>query len=314
VQPASRISGTGSAFPRRILTTSSLAGRLGVTEDWILERTGIQTRHISDPKDVSEGIPGLSLVAARKALEAAEKKPSDIDGIILATCTSDAQIPPAACTLQNLLGATHAWGFDLNATCTGFINAVATAGNFINAGAARTVLVVGADVLSASTNWEDKSSCILFGDGAGAVVVEQSATPSRILSSHLGINGAFNGLFIIDHGKMAMKGRELFKISVKTMAEYAELAARENGLTARDLDWIVPHQANLRIIEAVADRLGFPMERTLVNIDRRGNTSAATIPTALDEAVRDGRVKSGQHVLLLGFGAGATFGSILIKW
>jgi 3-oxoacyl-[acyl-carrier-protein] synthase-3 len=262
----------------------------------------------------------------------AGKRAEDIDLILYATCTPDTLIPSTACWLQKKIGATQAWALDVNAACSGFVFALSTADSFIRNGQFKTALVVGGDLLSRFTNWDDRGSCILFGDGVGAMVVERtSATDShRIYSSHLGSDGTLWDTFHIVAGgsnlpltpelleqrqdKMQMKGREMFKVAVKGLAEYAAIALEHNGLTKNQLDWLIPHQANLRIIEAVAKRLEFPMEKVIVNIDRFGNTSSATVPTAFDEAVRDGRIKSGHNVLLDVFGAGLTYGSMLIRF
>lgn len=329
---SSRITGTGSAFPEGILTNDALAKRVETSNEWILERTGIRERHISDPNNENECNSSLGLAAAKRAMEMAGKKPEDIDQILYATCTPDTLIPSTACWLQKKLGATNAWAMDLNAACSGFVFALSTADQFIRSGQVKTSLVIGADVLSSFTNWQDRTSCILFGDGAGAAIVEQAPvdSPQRILSSHLKTDGNLWELFHLPAGgsrmevtpeviaqslhKMQMKGKEIFKSAVRTLAEYAVEAVEANQLTLNDVDWFVPHQANLRIIEAVAKRLGVPMEKVLVNIDRFGNTSSATVPTAFDEAVRDGRVKKGQIVLFDVFGAGLTYGSILLRW
>ncbi len=329
---ASRITGTGSAFPSRRLTNEELCRTIDSTPEWILERTGIQERRVSDPSNPEEQNSSLALKASRLALEMAGKTPDQIDAIVYATCTPDTILPSAGCWLQGKLGAKHAWAVDMNAACSGFVFALATADQYIRSGMCKTVLVVGSDLMSTITNWTDRGSCILFADGAGAMVIEQTSldSPSRILSSHLWSDGGLWDLFLIPAGgsnlevtperheqhlhKMQMKGREIFKHAVKTMADYAITALETHGLKLEDLHWVVAHQANLRIIEGVAKRLDLPMERMIVNIDRFGNTSAGTIPTALDEAVRAGKIQRGQHVLLDAFGAGVTSGSILIRW
>lgn len=329
---ASRITGTGSAFPDTILTNDELSRRIDTHDEWIRERTGIAERRISRRGDPEEFNSSLGLKASLKAMEMAGKRPEDIDQIIYATCSPDTLVPNTACWLQQKLGATRAWGMDINAACSGFVFGVSTADKFIRTGAVKTSLVVGAEVLNPFVNWEDRSSCILFGDGAGAAIVEQvpADSPRRVLSTHLGTDGGLWELFVTPAGgsnmevthevidqrlhKMQMKGKEIFKNAVRTLADYAVMALETNGLKATDLDWFVPHQANLRIIEAVAKRLDFPMDRVLVNVHKYGNTSSATVPTALDEAVRDGRIRSGQLVLMDVFGAGLTYGSILMRW
>jgi len=329
---ASRITGTGSAFPDTKLTNDELSLRVETSNQWILDRTGIRERRISTPGNPAEFNSSLGFLAASRALEMAGKKPEDIDQIIYATCTPDTLIPSTACWLQQKLGATQAWAMDINAACSGFVFALSTADQFIRSGQVKTSLVVGGDILSAFTNWSDRTSCILFGDAAGAAVVEQTAPDSnhRILSSHLRSDGALWDYFHIPAGgsnlevtpeayaqkknKMQMKGKEIFKAAVRTLSDFAILALETNGLTVADVDWVVPHQANLRIIEAVAKRLDIPLSKVLVNIDRYGNTSSGTVPTALDEGVRDGRIQPGHTVLLDVFGAGLTYGSLLMRW
>ena len=334
---AARITGTGSAFPKNRVTNSNIVTKLGelgieTSEEWIRERTGIYERRISNLENPKEQNSSLAFSAAQKALDMAGKSPEDIDQIIYATCSPDTPLPSSACWLQHKMGAFKAWAMDINAACSGFIYGLATAEQFIRSGQVTTSLVVGAEVLNPILNWEDRNSCILFGDGAGAAIVEQTSEDSarQILSSHLLSDGSLWELLYVPAGgsnmevtperyakklnKLTMKGKEIFKVAVKTLADFALLALKKNQMTTDDLDWFVPHQANRRIIEAVANRLEFPMEKTLVNVDRFGNTSAATIPTVLDEANRDGRIKKGQTVLLTAFGAGLTYGSILIRW
>ncbi len=327
-----RISGTGSAFPAKRVTNDDLSRTLETNDAWIRERTGIIERRVADPSNPAERNSGLGLAASIRALEMAGRRPEDIDVIIYATCTPDTLIPSTAAWLQMKLGATRAWGFDLNAACSGFVYALTTADSLIRTGQVKTALVVGTDILTAFTNWEDRGSCILFGDGGGAAVVERTTpdSPSRIMSSHLGMDGKLWDYFHIPAGgsnmqvtpdafekrldKMQMKGKEIFKVAVKTLADYAVAVLDENGLKPSDVDWIIPHQANLRILEAVAKRLDIPMSRVLVNIQNYGNTSSGTVPTAMDEAIRDGRIKKGQLLLLDVFGAGLTFGSLLMRW
>ncbi len=329
---SSRITGTGSVFPKRVMTNDDIAKIVDTNDEWIRERSGIRERRIAEPGNPEETNSAMSARAALKALEMAGKKPEEVDLILYATCSPDTLVPSASSYLQHLIGAKNAGVVDMNAACSGFLYALTTADMFIRAGQKKCVLVIGAEVLSAFVNWKDRGSCILFGDGAGAVVVEQTEfeNPSRIYSSHLGADGQFTDLIICPAGgskipvttevleqdahKITLKGREVFKVAVKTLADYAVEALEANDFTIEDLDWFVPHQANLRIIEAVANRLDFPMEKTLVNIDRYGNTSAATIPTMLDEAVRDGRIKKGDLLVLDVFGAGLTYGSVCVRW
>ena len=329
---AARITGTGSAFPAGVVTNHDLAKRIDTTDEWIRERTGIVERRIAERGNPAEYNSSLAARAAKNALEMAGKTAADIDAIFFATCTADTQVPSSACWLQGKIGATRAWGYDVNAACSGFVFALSTADNFIRTGQIKTALVVGSDVLSAFTNWEDRGSCILFADGAGAVIVERtdSDSPRRIISSHMQMDGTQWELFHTPAGgsnmevspechaqkldKMQMKGREIFRAAVKTLADFAARELESNGMTVADLNWLIPHQANIRIIEAVADRAGVPMEKVIMNIANCGNTSAATVPTALDQAVRDGRIQPGHTVLLDVFGAGLTFGSLLLRW
>ncbi len=334
---AAKITGTGSAFPAARVTNYDLSeklAQLGVetNDQWIRERTGIVERRYADM--TKEKMPNASLAseAAQTALEMAGKKAEDLDQIIVGTCSPDTLLPSTACRLQHKLGAHRAWAMDINAACSGFVYGLATASQFISTGQSRTVLVVGSEVLHPFLDWKDRSSCILFGDGAGAAIVEgvPPKNDHRILSWNLSSDGKFGdllklppfytagNLFSDEHScntsKMVMNGREIFKVAVRTLTEFARLVLSKNGFDMEDIDWFVPHQANHRILEAVAQRLKIPAEKVLINVDRYGNTSAATIPTVLDEAVRDGRIKKGQLLLLDAFGAGFTYGAMLIRW
>lgn len=334
---AAQISGTGSAFPPKCMTNDEIAARLktiGIetSDRWIQERTGIAERRISDVTQENETNSSLGARAAMRALKMADKAPQDIDQILYATCSPDTLIPSTACWLQKKIGADNAWAMDINAACSGFVYGLITAEQFIHSGHARTVLVVGAEVLSPFVDWHDRTSCILFGDGAGAAIVEQAPQKSkkRILSSYLTSNGHLSEIFYIPAGgsnleltpdrydrkmnKMRMNGREIFKVAVRTLTECALRTLEKKHLNVESLDWLIPHQANLRIIEAVANRLHFPMEKVILNVNRYGNTSAATVPTAMDEAVRDGRIQPGQMILIDAFGAGLTAGAILLRW
>jgi len=334
---SARITGTGSAFPVKRVTNDEIAqklAKLGVetSDEWIRERTGIDERRYSNLENPEEHNSSLGVAAAKKALEMAGKTPGDIDQIIYATCSPDTLIPSTACWLQHKIGAPQAWAMDINAACSGFVYGVATAEQFVRSGHTKTALVIGAEVLHPFVNWQDRASCILFGDGAGAAVVERVASDSsrRILSSHLLSDGNLWELLYIPAGgssmevtpgrfsknlhKMRMYGKDIFKVAVRTLAEFAIRALESNNMTLDELDWFVPHQANRRIIEAVAKRLDIPIEKVLINVDRYGNTSAATIPTVLDEAVRAGMIQEGQIVLLDCFGAGLTYGAILMRW
>jgi 3-oxoacyl-[acyl-carrier-protein] synthase-3 len=334
---AARITGTGSAFPKKRVTNNCIVKKLSelgieTSDEWIRERTGICERRISDAGNPNEHNSSLGFSAAQKAMEMAGKSPQSIDQIIYATCSPDMPLPSTACWLQHKIGADQAWGMDINAACSGFIYGLVIAEKFIQSGQVKTALVVGGEVLNPILDWEDRNSCILFGDAAGAAVVERVPSDSsrRIFHSYLRSDGNLKDLLFVPGGgsnmeitperyaqklnKLKMKGKEIFKVAVKTLTNITLIALRKNQMAIDELDWFVPHQANLRIIEAVAKRLKFPMEKVLVNVDRYGNTSAATIPTMLDEANRDGRIKKGQTVLLNAFGAGLTCGSVLIRW
>lgn len=329
---ATRILGTGSAFPKRVLKNDELTAFMDTNDEWIRERTGIHQRRISEPGNPDEHNSSLALRAARAALEMAGRKAEDLDGILVGTCSPDTTVPSTACWLQMKLGAPKAFAVDLNAACSSFVYALSMADQFVRTGQNKLMLVIGSEVLSNMYDWHDRGTGILFGDGAGAVVVERVApgSPHRILSSHLSSDGNLWELFHVPAGgsampitpelieqkahKMKMKGREIFKVAVKTLADFAVTAVEANGLKLSDIDWVIPHQANMRIIEAVAKRLELPEGKMIVNIDRYGNTSSATVPTAFDEAVRDGRIKPGQLVLMDVFGAGLTYGSLLVRW
>jgi len=334
---AARITGTGSAFPERRVTNDELAAQLAevgqeTSDEWIRARTGIHERRLATPGAESDLNSSLAALASQRALEMAGKRADQVDAILYATCTPDTPIPSTSCRLQQRIGARKAWTLDVNAACSGFVYALSIANKFISSGEVKTMLVIGSDILSAYTNWEDRSTCVLFGDGAGAVVVERTSADSdrRILSAHMQTDGDLWELFHVLSGgsklettpeefarrshKMQMRGREIFKIAVKVLGDFAVKALEANGLAVDDLTWIVPHQANQRIIEGAAKRIGFPLDRVIVNIDRYGNTSAATVPTAFDEAVRDGRIKPGDLVLFDVFGAGLTYGSALLRY
>lgn len=331
---ASRMVGIGSAFPERRVTNDQLRTEFGLdtNDEWIHERTGIRERRLCDNTNPEENNSMLGLRASQRAMEMAGVTPDEIDLILYATCSADTLIPSSACWLQSHLGAKKAWAMDLNAACSGFVYGVATADQFLRSGQHETILVVGGEKLNPYLNWEDRSTCILFGDGAGAAVMKRvdAEHPNRVLSAHLKSDGALWDYFYIEAGgtnipltpevlhdkrnTVTMKGREIFKEAVRMLADLGNKALQTHGYTVQDLNWLVPHQANLRILEAVAKRLDLPMEKVIINLDRFGNTSAATIPTALDEGVRDGRIKEGDLVLLDAFGAGLTYGSVLLRW
>lgn len=319
----SRIIGTGGALPDRVLTNAELAKMVDTSDQWIQARTGIHRRHIAAEGELTGD---LAERAARQAIDAAGLDASDIDLILLATTTPDKIFPSTACLLQARLGIHGCPAFDVQAVCTGFVYALSVADKFIRTGAARHALVVGAETLSRIIDWSDRGTCVLFGDGAGAVVLQAADEPG-ILSTHLHADGAYEHLLTVDGGisqgyeKLAegsgyirMQGNEVFRVAVTTLGHIVDETLRANGLDKGDIDWLVPHQANIRIIQATAKRLKMPMERVVVTVAEHGNTSAASVPLALDVAVRDGRIQRGDTVLLEAFGAGFTWGSVLVNY
>ena len=322
-QPYARIVGTGSYLPDNIVTNADLEKQVETSDEWIRERTGIRQRHIALPGQTTGD---LAFEAATRALEAAGVAASEIDLIVLGTTTPDAIFPSTACLLQHRLGANGCPAFDVNAACSGFVYALGVADKFIRSGAAKTALVVGAETLSRMIDWTDRGTCVLFGDGAGAVVLKADDTPG-ILSTHLHADGGYEHLLynpvgvsrgfkdVPNHGvKVHMTGNEVFKVAVKTLDAVVDETLDANGLSRSDLDWLIPHQANLRIISATAKRLQMSMDRVVVTVDRHGNTSAASVPLALDEAIRSGRAQRGELLLLEAFGGGFTWGSALIRY
>jgi 3-oxoacyl-[acyl-carrier-protein] synthase-3 len=322
----SRISGTGSYTPKRVLTNTELERMVATSDQWIAERTGIRERRIAA---AGEACSDLGIQAAERALKAAGVSPGDLDMILVATCTGDTLLPATACLIQHRLGAGKAAACDISAACCGFVYALGIADAYIKTGM-RHVLVVGSEVMSAIIDWTDRNTCVLFGDGAGAAVLSASSDERGILSTHLRSDGSLCDLIIVPGGcsrippsdKMLserlqyikMKGNETFKVAVRTLEEVARETLAASGLNVEDVDLYVPHQANVRIIKAVAARLGLPLDKVVLNMDRYGNTSAASIPIALDEAVKDGRIKDGSLVMLGAFGAGLTWASALIRW
>jgi 3-oxoacyl-[acyl-carrier-protein] synthase III len=316
----SRIAGTGRYLPARVLTNEELARTVDTSDEWIRTRTGIMQRHIAAP---DEATSDLALHASRAALEAAGIAPADVDVVIVATTTPDMVFPSTACILQSKLGARGGAAFDVQAVCSGFVYALAMADLMVNAGMARNVLVVGAEIYSRILDWSDRGTCVLFGDGAGAVVVVPSDAPG-ILTSHLHADGHYADILCVPGSVrdgqtfgtpfVHMDGGAVFKFAVKVLADVAEEALKATGKHAQDVDWVIPHQANIRIMDATMKKLHLPHERLIVTVDQHGNTSAASIPLALDIAVRDGRIRAGQHVMLLGVGGGFTWGSVFLKW
>lgn len=323
----SAIIGTGSYLPEKILTNQELEKRVDTSDQWIQERTGIRERRIASDKEATSD---LAVAAAQRALANAGVEPDELDFIIVATGTPDMLFPSTACLVQDRLWAKRAMAFDLSAACSGFVYALSVADQYIKSGGAKTVLVIGSEVMSRLMDWTDRSTCILFGDGAGAALLRAEEGDRGVLSSHLHSDGSLWDLICVPGGGsrnppseavldqrlnfLKMKGSETFKVAVRALEECAREALTANGLAPEDLKLVVPHQANLRIIRAVADRLGVPMEQVVINLDRVGNTSAASIPIALDEAVQKGRLSSGDLVLLAAFGGGLTWGSALLRW
>jgi len=303
----SRIVGTGSYAPGHVLTNAQLAETVATSDEWIKERTGIRERRIAAN---GEACSDLGTRAAERAIKAAGLSPADLDLILLATCTGDMPLPSTACLIQHQLGAVRAAACDLSAACCGFVYALSVADAYIKTGM-RHVLIVGSEVMSAITDWTDRNTCILFGDGAGAVVLSGTEEEGRgILSCHLR-----SEQMLSERAQyIKMKGNETFKVAVRTLEDVARETLAANHLTVDDIDLYVPHQANIRIIRAAAERLGLPSAKIVLNMDRYGNTSAASIPIALDEAVKDGRVTDGQLIMLGAFGAGLTWASALIRW
>ncbi|MEK6771432.1 MAG: beta-ketoacyl-ACP synthase III [Pseudomonadota bacterium] len=319
----SRILGTGGYLPARVLTNRELEKMVDTTDAWIVDRTGIRERHIAAD---GETTCDLAEHATRRALDAAGVSPTDLDLIIIATTTPDLVFPSTACLLQERLGNHGAAAFDVQAVCTGFIYALAIADKFVRAGSSSRALVIGAETLSRITDWTDRGTCVLFGDGAGAVVLGDSETPG-IVSSHLHADGQYKDLLCVPAGiskgydkvvsgeaYMHMAGSEVFKVAVNTLGRIVDETLEVNGIKKSDITWLVPHQANIRIITATAKKLGMSMDQVVLTVDRHGNTSAASIPLAFDEAVRDGRIKRGDTVLMEAFGGGFTWGSVLLKY
>jgi len=320
----SQVLGCGGYLPERIVTNAELATKLDTSDEWIVQRTGIRQRHIAAPGEFTSH---LATRAAQRAMRAAGVVADEIDLIVLATATPDHTFPATAAKVQAALGVTKGAAFDVQAVCTGFIFALATADNFIRAGQAKTALVIGAETFSRILDWKDRGTCVLFGDGAGAIVLR--AVPSNgsvaergVLSTHLHTDGAHHDLLYVAGGPsttgmagfLRMEGKEVFRHAVQRLAEAVDEALEANGLSGRDIDWLVPHQANRRIIDAMAKKLALPAEKVVLTIERHANTSAASVPLALAEAAEDGRIRPGQLVLLEAMGGGLTWGAALLRW
>lgn len=322
-----KIISTGSYTPERILTNFDLEKMVDTSDEWITERTGIKERRIADDDQAASD---LAYEASKRALKAAGLKAKDIHLIIVATVTGDMPLPSTACILQDKLGIKDAAAFDINAACSGFIYALSIADSFIKTSQFKRILVVGTEVLSKFTDWEDRTTCVLLGDGAGAAILEATKEDTGIISTRIHSDGSLWDLLHTPGGgsrapasketikkKMhyiKMRGNETFKVAVRTLENLVVETLEENKLKPSQLSLLIPHQANLRIIQATAKRLDLPMDRVMINLDRYGNTSAASIPIALDEAVRTGRIKEGDYILLEAFGGGLTWASALIKW
>jgi 3-oxoacyl-[acyl-carrier-protein] synthase-3 len=314
----SRIAGTGSYLPAKVVSNEELSKRVDTSDAWIQERTGIRQRHVADSSQASSD---LALEASRRALEAAGMKPEQIDLIVVATSTPDYVFPSTACLLQAKLGVKGSAAFDVQAVCSGFVYGLATADNFIRAGTHKSALVVGAEVFSRILDWSDRSTCVLFGDGAGAVVLVAGDSPG-IHASVLRADGSYAGILsvpgnvcggaVVGSAFLQMQGNQVFKVAVRVLDEVARETVAAAGRTLEDVDWLIPHQANVRILEATAKRLGMPREKLVVTVDHHANTSAASVPLALDEYVRAGKIKAGHTVMLQGVGGGFTWGASLV--
>ncbi|MBX9635080.1 MAG: ketoacyl-ACP synthase III [Magnetospirillum sp.] len=320
----SHIVGCGSYLPSRVVTNRELAATVDTSDEWIVERTGIRQRHIAAEGETTSD---LATAAALKALEMAEIKGADVDLLVLATATPDNTFPATAARVQQRIGMTGGFAFDVQAVCSGFIYALSVADSFIKSGQVRNAVVIGAETFSRILDWSDRGTCVLFGDGAGAVVLRGAAesganTDRGVLSTHLHSDGRHYDLLKVDGGPsssqtvghLRMEGREVFRHAVVNLTEVVGEALRANNLTAADIDWVVPHQANRRILEGTAKKLGFPMDKMVVTVERHANTSAASIPLALAEAVGDGRIKRGDLLLLEAMGGGFTWGSALARF
>ncbi|MBK69708.1 MAG: 3-oxoacyl-ACP synthase [Legionellales bacterium] len=319
----SKITGTGSYLPEQILTNADLEEMVDTSDDWIRSRTGIEKRHVARNDETT---CDLAEKASRTAMEAAKKNKDDIDLIIVATTTPDLIFPSTACLLQQRLGIRGCPAFDIQAVCTGFVYALHVADLFIKTGNSKCALIVGSETMTRIVDWKDRNTCVLFGDGAGAVILEESKRPG-ILSTHIHADGAHQELLSVpagissdynlvksDKAFIKMQGNEVFKVAVNTLGSIVDETLRSNSMSSSEIDWLVPHQANTRIISAMAKKLDMPMDRVVVTVDKHGNTSAASIPLALDVAIQDGRIKENDTLLLPAFGGGFTWGSVLLKY
>ena len=313
------IAGTGSALPKRCVTNAELAETVDTTDEWIVERTGIRSRYIADS---TETTASLATDACRRALDAAGIAAADIGLIVLATATPDQTFPSSATKVQAALGIDDCIAFDVHAVCTGFLYALSVADSMLRSGAATSALVIGSETFSRILDWDDRGTCVLFGDGAGALVLRAEDGDRGILATRLHADGRHNELLYVDGGpsttgtvgKLRMKGREVFRHAVKNLADVLKEVLAAADLTPADVDWVVPHQANARILDATAKKLGLPPEKVVVTVDRHANTSAASVPLALDTAVRDGRIKRGDLIVLEAMGGGFTWGAAAVRY
>ena len=304
----SRIIGTGSYLPQKVLTNKDLESLVDTTDEWIVERTGIKQRHIAAD---NESTSSMAINASIDAIKSSGLSEKDIDLVIVATTTPDQIFPSTACIVQNKLNII-APAFDIQAACTGFIYAMSVADNFIRNGMSKNTLIIGSEKYSNILDWKDRSTCVLFGDGAGAVVLSADSKEG-IISSHIHADGQYNDLLSVEGNHIKMKGNEVFKVAVNTLSKLVDETLDKNNMDKSSIDWLVPHQANLRIIKAAAKKLSLPLEQVVVTVDDHANTSAASIPLALNEAVKDGRIKEDQVLLLEAFGSGFTWGSVLLR-
>jgi 3-oxoacyl-[acyl-carrier-protein] synthase-3 len=322
------IRGCGAYLPDKVLTNEELSRLVDTTDDWITERTGIRERHIAAEGELTSD---LGIAAAKRALQAADVDAKDIDLIILATSTPDQTFPATAVTIQAALGSTQGAAFDMQAVCSGFVYALTTADNFLKSGQHKRALVIGAETFSRILDWEDRTTCVLFGDGAGAVVLEAQRVNAKpgstgedrgIIGSVLRSDGRYKNMLYVDGGPsssksvghLRMQGREVFRFAVAAIAEVIDDTLKAYDLTPNDIDWFVPHQANKRILDGTAKKLGIPPQKIVMTLEKHGNTSAASIPLALDTAIKDGRLKKGDLVLMEAMGGGFTWGSVLARW
>ena len=305
----SKIIGTGGYLPKKIITNKDLESTVDTTDQWIFERTGIKQRHIAEENETTSS---MAVQASIDALSSANIQSEDIDLIIVATTTPDQIFPSTACIVQNKLKI-KAPAFDIQAACTGFVYAVSIADNYIKAGLNKNILVIGAEKYSNLLDWNDRSTCVLFGDGAGAVILSAQSEPG-IISTHIHADGKYNDLLSVENNHIKMKGNEVFKVAVNTLSKLVDETLSINNMKKSDIDWLVPHQANLRIIKAAAKKLSMSLDQVVITVDKHANTSAASIPLALNEAVKDGRIKRDQVILLEAFGSGFTWGSVLLRY